>query len=55
VEDIKASLDELRARGVKLIDEEPRPGIHNTLVAFVHPKNGEQGVLVELVQHMGHH
>jgi len=55
VEDIKASLDELRARGVKLIDEEARPGIHNTLVAFVHPKNGEQGVLVELVQHMGHH
>ncbi len=55
VDDIHAALNELRERGVKLIDEEPRPGIHNTLVAFVHPKNGEQGVLVELVQHMGHH
>ncbi len=55
VDDIHAALNELRERGVKLIDEEPRPGIHNTLVAFVHPKNGDQGVLVELVQHMDHH
>lgn len=50
VDDIAASLDTLRARGVPLIDKEPRPGIHNTLVAFVHPKAGAQGVLVELVQ-----
>ncbi|MCU0494165.1 MAG: methylmalonyl-CoA epimerase [Chloroflexaceae bacterium] len=50
VTDIRASLDELKARGVPLIDKEPRPGIHNTLIAFVHPK-GAQGVLVELVQH----
>lgn len=55
VDDINASLDELRSRGVQLIDQEARPGIHNTMVAFVHPKNGGQGVLVELVQHMGHH
>lgn len=54
VDDIAASLDELRARGVQLIDQEARPGIHNTMVAFVHPKNGGQGVLVELVQHQGH-
>lgn len=54
VDDINASLNELRDRGVQLIDQEARPGIHNTLVAFVHPKNGGQGVLVELVQHMGH-
>ncbi len=50
VDDIAAALDDLRARGVPLIDQEARPGIHNTLVAFVHPK-GAQGVLVELVQH----
>jgi methylmalonyl-CoA/ethylmalonyl-CoA epimerase len=54
VDDIAASLDELRSRGVQLIDQEARPGIHNTLVAFVHPKNGSQGVLVELVQHQDH-
>lgn len=51
VDDIKAALAELTARGVPLIDKEPRPGIHDTLVAFVHPKAGGQGVLVELVQH----
>lgn len=55
VDDIKASLAELQARGVPLIDKEPRPGIHNTLIAFVHPKAGGQGVLVELVQHQDHH
>lgn len=55
VDDIAAALDELRARGVPLIDQEARPGLHNTLVAFVHPKAGGQGVLVELVQHQGHH
>jgi methylmalonyl-CoA/ethylmalonyl-CoA epimerase len=51
VDDIDASLEDLRSRGIKLIDETARPGLHNTRVAFVHPKNGDQGVLVELVQH----
>lgn len=51
VDDVAAALDELRARGVPLIDKEARPGIHDTLVAFVHPKAGAQGVLIELVQH----
>ncbi|NTW00938.1 MAG: methylmalonyl-CoA epimerase [Oscillochloris sp.] len=51
VDDIVAAMADLRARGVPMIDREPRPGIHNTLVAFVHPKAGSQGVLVELVQH----
>lgn len=51
VADIQATLADLEARGVPLIDKVARPGIHNTLVAFVHPKAGGQGVLVELVQH----
>jgi methylmalonyl-CoA/ethylmalonyl-CoA epimerase len=51
VDDIVAAMADLRARGVPLIDREPRPGIHNTLVAFVHPKAGGQGVLIELVEH----
>lgn len=50
VDDIVAALAELKANGTRLIDEEPRPGLHNTLVAFVHPKSA-LGVLVELVQH----
>lgn len=51
VDDIAAALAELQTRGVALIDKAPRPGIHNTLTAFVHPKAGGQGVLIELVQH----
>lgn len=54
VDDINAALAALRQRGVPMIDKEPRPGIHNTLVAFVHPKAGGQGVLAELVQHQDH-
>lgn len=51
VDDIAAALAELKARGVQLIDEAPRPGIHSTQVAFLHPKSC-MGVLVELVQHV---
>src|SRR6186713_2874950 len=50
VDDIAAALAELSASGIQLIDEEARPGMHNTLVAFLHPKS-TQGVLIELVQH----
>ena len=51
VNDIVAALAEIKARGVQLIDETPRPGLHDTLVAYLHPKRC-QGVLVELVQHI---
>jgi methylmalonyl-CoA/ethylmalonyl-CoA epimerase len=53
VPDIAAALGELKARGVQLIDEQPRPGLHNTLVAFLHPKS-TLGVLIELVQYQNH-
>ncbi|HJR59161.1 MAG TPA: methylmalonyl-CoA epimerase [Vicinamibacterales bacterium] len=49
VDDIVAALAELQARGVRLIDEAPRPGAHNSLVAFIHPSS-THGVLVELKQ-----
>jgi methylmalonyl-CoA/ethylmalonyl-CoA epimerase len=49
VEDITAALRELGARGVRLIDERPRPGAHGSLVAFIHPASAH-GVLVELKQ-----
>ncbi len=39
VEDIVAALGELAARGVRLIDETPRPGAHGSLVAFIHPSS----------------
>lgn len=49
VEDIRAALAELKAKGVRLIDEQPRPGAHHSLVAFLHPAS-THGVLVELKQ-----
>jgi methylmalonyl-CoA/ethylmalonyl-CoA epimerase len=49
VEDLAAALDHLRAEGARLIDERPRPGSRDTLIAFVHPRS-TGGVLVELVQ-----
>ena len=50
VDDIEASLAQLKASGVRLIDEVPRKGAHNTRVAFIHPA-GTHGVLLELVEH----
>jgi len=49
VEDIGAALAQLRARGIRLIDEAPRAGAEGALVAFVHPAS-TGGVLVELTQ-----
>jgi methylmalonyl-CoA epimerase len=49
VDDVAAALARLREEGVRLIDEVPRRGSRDTLVAFAHPKDFE-GVLVELVQ-----
>ena len=49
VDDIVAALAELKAKGVRLIDEVPRPGAHHSLVAFIHP-DSTHGVLVELKQ-----
>ncbi len=49
VDDIAAALAQLRARGVRLIDEAPRPGAEGALVAFIHP-SATGGVLIELKQ-----
>jgi LAO/AO transport system kinase len=49
VDDIRAALAQLKAKGVRLIDETPREGAHGSLVAFVHPASAH-GVLVELKQ-----
>lgn len=49
VRDVVAALDALARAGARLIDEQPRPGLHGTPVAFVHPRS-MGGVLVELVE-----
>jgi methylmalonyl-CoA/ethylmalonyl-CoA epimerase len=47
VDDLEAALARLKARGVRLIDDRPRPGAHGSRVAFIHPSSAH-GVLVEL-------
>jgi methylmalonyl-CoA/ethylmalonyl-CoA epimerase len=49
VDDLEAELAALRASGAQLVDETPRAGSRNTLIAFVHPRS-TGGVLMELVQ-----
>jgi len=54
VSDIKNALEVLKSQGCQLIDNEPKVGAHNKLIAFVHPKS-VSGVLTELSQDMGGH
>ncbi|HEU4979735.1 MAG TPA: methylmalonyl-CoA epimerase [Solirubrobacterales bacterium] len=49
VADIDATLSQLKESGVALIDQEPRAGIRDSRVAFVHPK-ATGGVLTEIVE-----
>ncbi|MFV1885325.1 MAG: methylmalonyl-CoA epimerase [Balneola sp.] len=52
VSDIFAELDRLRSEGFTVLNEQPKNGADNKLVAFVHPKDNS-GVLVELCQSKG--
>jgi methylmalonyl-CoA/ethylmalonyl-CoA epimerase len=52
VDDLDAALSEMRARGVRLIDESPRVGAGGCRVAFVHP-GAASGVLLELKEAPG--
>lgn len=49
VNDINAALARHRKAGSRLIDNEPRTGAHNMLIAFIHPKSSG-GVLLELCE-----
>jgi methylmalonyl-CoA/ethylmalonyl-CoA epimerase len=48
-DDIESALAAVRSAGLGLIDEQPRTGIRNSRVAFLHPKS-TGGVLTELVE-----
>jgi methylmalonyl-CoA/ethylmalonyl-CoA epimerase len=54
VDDIYQAVEELKARGVRLIDETPRQGAHGMTIAFMHPK-ASHGILMELCQPMVSH
>ena len=49
VENIQEALEELKAKGIRLIDQTPRRGAGGAKIAFLHPKS-TAGVLVELCQ-----
>ena len=49
VADVASALDQLRADGIRLVDERPRHGSLGASIAFLHPKS-VGGVLTELVQ-----
>jgi len=50
VDNIDARLNQLQTEGIKLINDESKPGAHNSQIAFIHPK-AANGVLFELCQH----
>lgn len=52
VSDIQQRLDELKEKGVRLIQESAKAGAHGAQVAFIHPK-ASRGVLYELVDKTG--
>lgn len=49
VDDIEAALTEMKAKGMRLIDEKPRYGAGGAKIAFLHPKS-TNGVLIELCE-----
>ena len=53
VDNIEQTMEELKAKGVILIDQKPRRGAHDAKIAFLHPK-GTYGVLLELCESKKH-
>jgi len=51
VENIEAVLEELKRKGLTLIDEKPKAGAEGKKIAFVHPKS-TRGVLLELCEEL---
>jgi methylmalonyl-CoA epimerase len=49
VENIETTLEELKGKGVVLVDDKPRAGAEGKKIAFVHPKS-TKGVLLELCE-----
>lgn len=54
VDDVAAAIEELKAKGVPLTADEPRPGAHGAKVVFLHPK-ATHGVLIELCEYPEKH
>jgi methylmalonyl-CoA/ethylmalonyl-CoA epimerase len=52
VNDVAATLRELEAAGIRLIDREPRTGAGGRRIAFLHPQS-TAGILIELCEDAG--
>lgn len=52
VESIEEALRELKAKGVRLIDQMPRKGAGGARIVFIHPKE-TNGVLIEICERNG--
>lgn len=48
-DDVNSELQRMSAEGIRLVDAEAKPGAHDMLIAFLHPKS-TNGVLMELCQ-----
>ena len=49
VKNIEEAIEELKSKGIKMIDQQPRPGAGGAKIAFIHPKE-TNGVLIELCE-----
>ena len=49
VENIENEIAVLMEKGIRMIDEKPRPGAGGKMIAFIHPKS-TGGILIELTQ-----
>jgi len=49
VDDLEKAIEELKAKEIRLIDEQPRAGVSGTRIAFLHPKS-TFGILIELIE-----
>ncbi len=49
VQNIEQKMAALKAKGFRLLNEKPKPGADNKMIAFIHPKR-TNGVLIELCQ-----
>ncbi len=49
VNNLESILDELKEKGIRLIDEKPRYGAGRAKIAFLHPKS-TNGILIELCE-----
>lgn len=54
VKDVRKTCADLKAKGYRLLNEEPIVGAHNCLVNFIHPKS-TGGVLIEVSEPQGEH